>query len=77
MAVWPCGHVAGWVAGWLDQLVIRLNSAQLQLQLKLKLKLSLAKRSEFFSLKGMNFWVAELKCIISMFAGESVVYNSK
>ena len=34
-------RVAGWVAGWLDQMGIM--QTQLQLKLKLKLKLSLAK----------------------------------
>ena len=30
----PDGRVGGWVAGWLDQLEIRLNSASVEVEVK-------------------------------------------
>ena len=42
LVVLPGGRVAGWVAGWVYELKIRLNSASVGVELKLKLKLSLA-----------------------------------
>ena len=42
LVVLPGGRVAGWVAGWLDQMEIMQTQLQLKLKLKLKLKLSLA-----------------------------------
>ena len=35
-------YLSGWVAGWVYELKIRLNSASVGVELKLKLKLSLA-----------------------------------
>ena len=39
LVVLPGGRVAGWVAGWLDQMEIRLNSASVGVEVEVEAEL--------------------------------------
>ena len=54
--------MAGWVAGWVYELKIRLNSASVGVELKLKLKLSWAKTYLNLTKNLLTFRVGWVDC---------------